>query len=72
MKETMKKHGFRKKASFLMALSMICSFPQAINASAVFYDANMHKVKKAYAVSDNVINNTETDGIGKIEISLKS
>lgn len=72
MKETMKKHGFRKKASFLMALSMICSFPQAINASAVFYDANTHKVKKAYAVSDNVINNTETDGIGKIEISLKS
>lgn len=73
MKETMKKHGFKKKAAFLMALSMICSFPQAINASAAFYDTSSHQVsKRAYAASKDAIGLTENNGIGRIEISLKS
>lgn len=70
MKETMKKHSFKKKAAFLMALSMVCSFPQAINASAAFSDAGAHRVSgRTYAASKEV---TENNAIGRIEISLKS
>lgn len=73
MKETMKKHSFKKKAAFLMALSMICSFPQAIDAGAAFSDTGMHRVgEDVYTLSSDAVGSSESNAIGRIEISLKS
>lgn len=67
MKDMMKKHSFKRTAAFLMALSMVCSFPQAISAGAASSDVVSNQISEK-----NYTAPTENNTIGRIEISLTS
>ncbi|MCM1528616.1 MAG: M60 family metallopeptidase [Alistipes sp.] len=76
MKDIMKKRSFKRKAAFLLALSMVCSFPQAINAGAVFADI-AGAVKNSPPASDESEAIVPADVIGvsaagKIDVSMTS
>mgnify|MGYP001064307569 CR=1 FL=1 len=73
MKDMMKKNGFKRTTAFLMALSMVCSFPQVINASASFSDTSSdHIMERTYTDQKDAGDPTENIAIGRIEISLRS
>lgn len=72
MKDNMRR-SFKRKTAFLLALSMMCSFPQAMGAEAVFSgigasQTNRNSVQKTESPADT----TDVNAVGKIDISLSS
>ncbi len=80
MKDMMRKRSFKRKTAFLLALSMVCSFPQAISAGAVISDIGVsQKNRKTVsvseetdAVSENSTDTKENNAVGRIDVSLSS
>lgn len=60
------KNSFKRKAAFLLALSMVCSFPQAIGAAAYSSIGPRQISKKNHMAA------TESQAIGRIEVALTS
>ncbi len=61
MKKTVKKRSLKRKISFLMALSMVCSFPCAMNAGAALSNIGGSQDDKAYTVPENVDDNDSAE-----------
>ncbi len=71
MKDIMRKRSFKRKAAFLLALSMVCSFPQAINAGAVLSDIVTSRKSNAPASAGNEAG-AEVSAAGRIDVSMTS
>lgn len=80
MKDNMKR-SFKRKTAFLLALSMMCSFPQTISAEAVFSGIGASQANKKSVLSENEktdtvseisTNTTDINAVGRIDVSLSS
>lgn len=69
MKKNQKKRSLKRKIAFLLALSMVCSFPCTINAGAALSDIGESEDDVVYAVpedadeavSENVVDNDQPE-----------
>ena len=52
MKKVMRKRSFKRKISFLLTLSMVCSFPCAVNAGAALSNIGESRDDSIYAVPE--------------------
>lgn len=69
MKDMMRKRNFKRKTAFLLALSMVCSFPNALTAEAVLSNIGVLQ-KNIKTVSEE--NNGIEENNSKINIKLSS
>jgi len=78
MKNSMKKCSLKKKTAFLLALSMVCSFPQTISAEAVLSNIGKPQAdsvtvpleNSADMKEDNVSNLQAENNTGRIDVSV--
>lgn len=80
----MKKHTLRRKVSFLLALSMVCSFPCTLNAGAALSNIGDSQDDSLYTVPENIddsellnvlsdANSVEESHLaGRVEVTLGS
>ena len=72
MKDIKRKRNLKRKAAFLMALSMVCNFTQTLCVEAAVSDIGLHQTEEEIYTVPNVIAPTESNAVGRIEILLKS
>ncbi len=81
MKKMMRKSNFKRRTAFLLALSMVCSFPQAVNAGAVVSDIGVSQENRMSVLSMNEktdtaseisADTTDINAAGRIDVSLSS
>lgn len=68
MKDTMRKRSLKRKVAFLLALSMVCTFPCAISAEAAL--SNIGESQEAVVSEDDAVPIDSNNAIGRIEVSI--
>lgn len=80
MKNTMGKRKIKKRIAFLLALSMVCSFSQAVSAEAVLSNIGESQVNSVsvpledgnHDTTEDNANSLQAGNAGRIDISIKT
>ncbi|MDE6426594.1 MAG: M60 family metallopeptidase [Ruminococcus sp.] len=68
----MKKRSFKRNAAFLLALSIVSSLPQTMNAEAIVANIGTQKNRTPVLTVNKRTSDIESNAIGKIDVYLSS